>query len=67
MSPKERFRELEKLAGNNVYPVVHTRWGYAAFCAYVFRIKQASKPDEWWVGELNEEKEITRVFQICLY
>lgn len=64
----KRFRELEKLAGEkDILPVVDCRYGYAAFVAYVFRIRHKNIPDEWWVGEINEECRITKVYQICLY
>lgn len=67
MTPTEHFRQLEEKAGNNVYPVVTLRYGYAAFVAYVIRIKHQQQPDEWWVGELNKESEFVAVKRICQY
>jgi hypothetical protein len=64
---EKRFRELEKTA-EWFWPLVHCKWGYAAFFAYVFKIKPGENtPSEWWVGELDEDRKIVAVYQICQY
>lgn len=62
-----QFKELTEKAGSNYYPVVDCRWGYAAFVAYVFKIKHETLPDEWWVVEMNEEQKPIEIKRICNY
>lgn len=61
------IKELSKKA-ETTFPVVTTRWGYAAFVAYVYKIKISdSTPSEWWVAELDRNNKVIKIKQICLY
>lgn len=49
-------------------PVVNSsRYGYAAFIAYVFKIQREGKTSLFFVLELDKKKKITRIKRICLY
>lgn len=68
MTPQDHFDLLQARAGpDSVYPVVHSRWGYATFGAYVVRICNDTGPDEFWVGEFNQNEEVVEVKRICQY
>lgn len=65
------FEVMCQLAGeNNVWPVVDCRWGYAAFVAYVIRLKHPTQPNEWWVAEMFDKDRrghVTALKRICQY
>ncbi len=64
---RKRFDELQELT-DLIQPVVSTRYGYAAFIAYIFKVETGpTTPSEWYVGEIDKDRNITAVKRICQY